>query len=172
MQAGHVAIALAISSYAPELTGGRIDAFSIESMAVTLAATHLPNVGDVVPIWLKLAKPTFHCTWTHTLLFALAVGLLLLPFNPGLAMLTFVSLIIHYISDMPSSVGLPLLMPFTKKRFTLNLWADTGYFDVRDHFGWETFKGTYLQAWTWILEGGAYLFLFIRAYQKAVWPFA
>ncbi len=164
MQLGHYAVALAVSSYAPELTCGRIDAFSIESMAVTLAVTQLPNL-DVLPIWFKLAKPAFHCTWSHSILFALIIGLILLPFNPGWAILAFTSLIVHYLSDLPSSVGLPLLMPFTKKRFTLNLWADTGF------FGWETTKGTYLQAWTWILEGGAYLFLFIRAYQKGVWPF-
>jgi hypothetical protein len=164
MQAGHYAVILVISSYAPELTGGRMDAFSIESMAVAFAATQIPNL-DAVPIWLKWAKPSFHCTWSHTLLFALLAGLILLPFNTGWAMLSFISILIHFLCDLPSSVGLPLLMPLTKKRFTIKLWADTG------HSGWETFKGSYIQAWTWILEGGAYLFLFIRAYQKAVWPF-
>lgn len=164
MQAGHYAVALVISSYAPELTCGQMDAFSIESMAVALAVHQLPNL-DAIPIWLKLAKPAFHCTWSHSLLFALCVGLLLLPFNSGWAMLSFISLLIHYLADLPSSVGLPLLLPFSKKRFTINLWADTGF------WGWESFKGTYLQAWTWILEGGSYLFLFIRAYQEAVWPF-
>ncbi len=34
MQAGHVAVALVISSFAPELTGGRMDAFSPESLGV------------------------------------------------------------------------------------------------------------------------------------------
>jgi len=164
MQAGHFAVALVISSYAPDLTGGKIDAFSLESIAVSLAAHELPNL-DGIPIMLGWAKKAFHCTWSHSLLFALIVGLILLPINAAWASLAFVSLIIHYMADMPSSVGLPLLMPITKKRFTFNLWADTGY------FGWESTKGTYLQAWTWILEGGAYLFLFIRAYQKGVWPF-
>ena len=164
MQLGHVATALVISSFAPELTGGAVQAFSAESIAVSMAAHWLPNL-DGIPIMLGWAKKAFHCTWSHSLLFALAVGLILLPFNAGWASLAFVSLLIHFLADMPSSVGLPLLMPLTKKRFTLNLWADTGY------FGWESTKGTYLQAWTWILEGGAYLVLFIRAYQEAVWPF-
>ena len=164
MQLGHFAVALVISSYAPELTAGKIDAFSLESIAVSLVAHELPNL-DGIPIMLGWAKKAFHCTWSHSLLFALLVGLILLPFNAAWASIAFVSLIIHYMADMPSSVGLPLLMPITKKRFTLNLWADTGY------FGWESTKGTYLQAWTWILEGGAYLFLFIRAYQVGVWPF-
>ncbi len=164
MQVGHYALALAISSYAHELTGGRVESFSLEAIAVALIVHQLPNL-DVIPIWLKIAKPSFHCTWSHSLLFAFIVGLVLLPFNAAWASLAFVSLIIHFCADLPSSVGLPLLMPFTRKRFSLNLWADTGY------FGWETTMGTYIQAWTWILEGGAFLFLFIRAYQKGVWPF-
>ncbi len=164
MQLGHVAVALVISSYAPELTGGQMEAFSAESIAVSMLAHWLPNL-DVIPIWLKIAKPSFHCTWSHSLAFILAVSLLLLPFNSAWAILAAVSLIIHFLADMPSSVGLPLFLPFTKKRYTLSLWADTGY------FGWETFIGSYVQAWPWILEGGAFLFLFIRAYQKAVWPF-
>ncbi|MFH0976205.1 MAG: metal-dependent hydrolase [Spirochaetota bacterium] len=164
MQLGHWAVSLVISSYAPELTGGAVDAFSLESIAVSIAAHQLPNL-DAVPIWLKWAKPAFHCTWSHSLVFALAVGLILLPFNAAWAALAFTNLIIHYMADLPSSVGLPLLLPFTKKRFTINLWADTGF------WGWESIKGTYLQAWTWILEGGAYLVLFIRAYQEGVWPF-
>ena len=163
MQLGHVAVALAISSFAPELTGGQIEAFSGEAIAVTFIAHWLPNL-DVIPIWMKIAKPSFHCTWSHSLLMALLVGLILYFVNPAWAMLGTVSLLIHFLADMPSSVGLPLLMPL-KKRFSINLWADTG------HSGWVALKGTYMQAWTWLLEGGAFLFLFIRAYQVRVWPF-
>ncbi len=164
MQAGHFAVALTISSFAPELTGGQIDAFSIEAMAVALIAHELPNL-DGLPIMLKLAPKAFHCTWSHSLLLPILVGLILLPFNWGWASIAFVSLIIHLLADMPSSVGLPIFLPFTKKRFTFNLWADTGA------YGWISFKGTYQQAWTWILEGGAFLLLLVRAYQEAVWPF-
>jgi membrane-bound metal-dependent hydrolase YbcI (DUF457 family) len=164
MQVGHVAVAFAISSFAPELTGGRMDAFSPESIAVAFAFHFLPNL-DVVPIWLKWAKPAFHCTWSHSLAFVVAVGLVLLPFNAGWAMLGSTALLVHLLCDMPSSVGLPLLLPFTKRRFTFKLWADTG------HSGWVTFRGTYEQSWTWILEGGAYVVLFVRAYQEGVWPF-
>lgn len=164
MQVGHVAVSLIISSYAPELTGGKMQAFSDESIAVSLVSHWLPNL-DVIPIWLKIAKPSFHCTWSHSLLFVLLAGLILLPINISWAIIAVASLLIHFLADMPSTVGLPLLMPL-KKRFSVRLWADTGY------FGWETFKGSYVQAWPWILEGGTYLFLFIRAYQLGVWPFA
>ena len=164
MQAGHVAVALVISSFAPELTGGRMEAFSPESIGVAFAAHWLPNL-DVIPIWLRIVKKSFHCTWSHSLLFVALVGLLLLPFDVGWAALTVASLLIHLLADLPSSVGLPLLLPFSKRRFSLNLWADTGY------GGWATTRGTYEQAWTWVLEGGAFLLLFVRAYQEVVWPF-
>lgn len=164
MQVGHVAVALVISSYAPELTGGKMQAFSGESIAVAMLAHWLPNL-DVIPIWLKWAKDAFHCTWSHSILLALILGAILWPINSAWATLGVASLLLHFMADMPSSVGLPLLLPISRKRFTLSLWADTG------HSGWEAFKGSYVQAWTWLLEGGAYLFLFIRAYQEAVWPF-
>ncbi|MCX7677921.1 MAG: metal-dependent hydrolase [Spirochaetes bacterium] len=164
MQLGHVAVALVVSSYAPEITGGRIAAFSGEAVAVSFIAHWLPNF-DVIPIWLGWAKDSFHCTWSHSFLFAIAASVILLPINVGWAVLGFVSLIVHYLADLPSSVGLPLFMPW-KRRFTLNLWADTG------HSGWFAFKSTYEQAWTWLLEGSAFVFLFIRAYQCGVWPFA
>ena len=170
MQAGHYAVALTIASFAEPLTGGHIGNFSLEAMAVTVAATTIPNL-DGIPIMLKLAPKAFHCTWSHTVLFPVLVGLIMLalsavtPLHWGWASLVFVSMIVHLLSDMPSSVGLPLFMPFTKKRFTFNLWADTGV------YGWISFRGTYEQAWTWILEGGSYLILLIRLYQCNVFPF-
>ncbi len=165
MQAGHVAVALVISSFAPELTGGRMEAFSTESILVSFVAQWLPNL-DVVPIWFRIAKKSFHCTWSHSLLVVAACGVLLAPINLGWALLTEASLVLHLLADLPSSVGLPLLLPFSKKRFSLNLWADTGY------GGWVTTRGTYEQAWTWVLEGGAFVVLFVRAYQEVVWPFS
>ncbi len=165
MQIGHAAVALVIASFAPELTGGRVDAFSVEAITVAIVSHWLPNL-DVIPIWLKWAKPNFHCTWSHSFLFALTVFLVLLPFNVGWAMLALASILLHYAADLPSTVGLPLLLPFSRKRFSLRLWADTGA------GGWMSMKGTYEQSWTWILEGGAYVVLFVRAYQVGVWPFA
>ncbi|MBF0104202.1 MAG: metal-dependent hydrolase [Deltaproteobacteria bacterium] len=169
MQVGHAALAAVIASYAPEITGVTggpvVEAFSWEAVIVVFLAHFLPNF-DVVPIRLGLAKDSFHCTWSHTFLFAILVGALLLPINPSWSFLAFVSLILHYLADSPSSVGLPLLLPFSKKRFSCYLWADTG------HSGWFSFKGTYMQSWTWFLEGGMFLVLLVRAYQEGVFPFA
>ena len=169
MQVGHVAVAGLIASYTAEishLAGGPIvPSFSGEALAVAFLAHWLPNF-DVVPIRLGLAKDSFHCTWTHTLLFTALVGLILWPINASWALISVMSIVIHFMSDIGSSVGLPLLMPFTKKRYTLNLWADTG------HSGWIAFKGSYMQTWTWILEGFVILFLIIRFYQLGIWPFS
>ena len=140
-------------------------ALSIESLIVAYGTHWLPNM-DVVPIKLGLAKDNFHCTWSHSLLFVVLVGLILWPINASWALMGVISLAIHLLADMPSSVGLPLLLPFTRKRFTLNLWADTG------HSGWFCFYSTYQQAWTWILEGGMFVVLLVRFYQLQVWPFS
>jgi membrane-bound metal-dependent hydrolase YbcI (DUF457 family) len=168
VQLGHVALAGTIASFAPEITAAagvpRVDAWSAESLAVVFFAHYLPNF-DVIPIKLKLAPDRFHCSYSHSLLFAVAVGLGVWPFSASWAVLATVSLLLHFVADSGSSVGLPLLLPFSRKRFSLYLWADTG------HSGWFAFRSTYQQAWTWITEGGMFLVLAARCYQFGVWPF-
>jgi membrane-bound metal-dependent hydrolase YbcI (DUF457 family) len=168
MQVGHVAVAATIASYAPQIStlagGPSMRPFSVEALAVAFVTHWLPNF-DVVPIKLGWAKDSFHCTWSHTFVFVALVSLLLWPINATWALMGLISLVVHFLADMGSSVGLPLLMPLTNKRFTLNLWADTG------HSGWFTFVGSYQQSWTWVLEGGMFVVLLVRAYQVGVWPF-
>ena len=167
MQLGHVALAATIASYAEPITGWTgvsVSNFSTEALLIAYIAHWLPNL-DVLLIWPKIMPDSFHCTWSHSLIFVLLVGLILWPFNVAWAILAVVSLIFHMLADMPSSVGLPLFMP-SKKRFTFKLWADTG------HSGWFALRSTYEQSWTWILEGATFLFLFVRMYQCQVWPFA
>lgn len=62
-------------------------------------------------------------------------------------------------------IGLPLLLPFSRRKSSLYLWADTG------HSGWFALTSTYQQAWTWITEGGMFVVLAARCYQLGVWPF-
>lgn len=165
MQLGHVAVALTIASFAPELTGGQVEALSLEAILVALIAHEFPNFDGLV-IMAKLAPKKFHCTWSHSLIVGFLAGLVTWFINPSWGYIFWMSIFLHYLADMPSSVGLPLFMPFSYKRYTFNLWADTGY------FGWVSFKGTYEQAWTWILEGGAYVVLLVRLYQLRFWPFS
>lgn len=168
MQLGHVALAGTIASFAPQITrsvgGPTIKAWSWESLAIVFLAHFLPNL-DVIPIKLGWAKDRFHCTYSHTLFFAAVVGLAFGSINVSCAALAFVSLMLHFAADMGSSVGLPLLLPFSRRRFSLYLWADTG------HSGWFTFTGSYRQAWPWLTEGAMFVILAVRAYQLAVWPF-
>jgi membrane-bound metal-dependent hydrolase YbcI (DUF457 family) len=169
VQVGHLALAGAIASFAPEITAAagvpRVNAWSAESIVVVFVAHYLPNF-DVIPIKLGWAADRFHCSYSHSLLFAVAVAAALWPFNASWAVLALVSLLLHFVADSGSSVGLPLLLPFSRKRFSLFLWADTG------HSGWFAFRSTYQQAWTWVTEGGMFVVLAARLYQLRVWPFS
>lgn len=164
MQIGHVAVALTIASFAPELSGGEIDALSLESILIAFFAHEFPNFDGFL-IMTGLAPKSFHCTWSHSLIVGFVAGLLAWFINPAWGYIFWLSIFLHYIADMPSSVGIPIFLPFSKKRYTFNLWADTGY------FGWVSFIGTYQQSWTWILEGGVFVVLFVRLYQIGFWPF-
>lgn len=169
MQVGHVAVAATIASFAPEITAAagvrRVDAWSMESLLVVFLAHYLPNF-DVIPIKLGWAPDRFHCSYSHSLLFAAAVAGALWPLDASWAVLALVSLLMHLAADLGSSVGLPLLLPFSRRRFSLYLWADTG------HSGWFAFTGSYRQAWTWVTEGAMFVVLTARLYQLRVWPFS
>jgi len=43
-----------------------------------------------------------------------------------------------------------LLLPFSQRRFSLNLWKNTGY------WGRAMYVGYYRQPWAWILEGAVF----------------
>jgi hypothetical protein len=59
-------------------------------------------------------------------------------------------------------VGLPLLWPFYKKKLTIALFKDTGY------WGKSMLVGYYKQPMSWVLEGGVTVFLFYRLFQIGV----
>jgi membrane-bound metal-dependent hydrolase YbcI (DUF457 family) len=162
-------MAATIASFAPEIAAAAgvppVRAWSVESLVVVFVAHYLPNF-DVIPIKLGWATDRFHCSYSHSLLFAAIVAAILWPVNASWAVLALVSLLLHFLADSGSSVGLPLLLPFSRRRFSLYLWADTG------HSGWFAFKSTYQQAWTWVTEGGMFVVLAARLYQLRVWPFS
>ena len=74
---------------------------------------------------------------------ALAVAL----FGPWLGGLALASVVAHVLADLPTDTGLPLLPPLSRRRFSLNLWRNTGY------WGRAMYVGYYRQPWAWILEG-------------------
>lgn len=145
MQLGHLPLSLAIASYdwSPK-------------MAVFCIGMHfLPNADSLV-VKAGFAKPEFHCTITHTFLFAFVVSGIVYLISPHYAPFAFVALITHYFADFGSTVGLPLLWPLSKKRYTFALFKDTGY------WGWEMYTGYYRQPMSWVLEGVTLLFFAYR----------
>ena len=136
MQLGHVPLALAIASYdwSPE-------------MALFCTGMHFFPNADSLVVKAGLAKPEFHCTVTHSILFAVVVSAIVYLINPHYAPFAFVALITHYLADIGSTVGLPLLWPLSKKRYTMALFKDSGY------WGWEMYTGYYKQPMAWVLEG-------------------
>ena len=131
MQFGHVGIALAIASIDPRP----------ETFLVVGAAQFLPNADSLV-IRAGWARPDFHGTWSHSLTFCVAVG--------AVAVLLFASIVAHVVADLPTDTGLPLLLPFSRRRFSFNLWRNTGY------WGRAMYTGYYRQPWAWILESAVF----------------
>lgn len=145
MQLGHVPLALAIATYDWH-----------PGMAVFCLAVHmLPNADSLVER-AGLAKPGFHCTVTHTILFALVVAALIWPFSGHYALFGLIAILAHYAADIGSTVGLPLFWPLSKKKFTLALFKDTG------SYGWAMFRGYYAQPMAWVLELSVTAFLGFR----------
>jgi membrane-bound metal-dependent hydrolase YbcI (DUF457 family) len=137
MQFGHLGIALLIASLDPRP----------EVFAIVGAAQFLPNADSLV-IRAGWAKPEFHGTWSHSLVFCIGVMLLaIIAFGPWLGCLAGLSLAAHVVADMPTDTGIPLLLPFSRRRFSLNLWTNSGY------WGRAMYTGYYRQPWAWILEG-------------------
>src|SRR5438046_2935386 len=96
MQFGHLGIALAIASLDPRP----------ETFLVVGAAQFLPNADSLI-IRAGWARPDFHGTWSHSLLFSSAVGALAVAlFGPWLGGLALASIVAHVLaSASPPSQG-------------------------------------------------------------------
>ena len=145
MQAGHVPLALAIASYD----------WNPRMAAFCLAIHFLPNADSLV-VKAGFAKPDFHCTVTHSLFFALVVSGIVALFSPHYAIFALIAILAHYAADIGSTVGLPLLWPLSKRKFTLAFFKDTGY------WGWGMLRGYYAQPMSWVLEAGVTAFFGYR----------
>jgi len=146
MQAGHFAASLAIATYFD---------WNVPTVLYSAAIHWLPN-ADALVIKAGWAKDDFHCSITHTFLFAIVVSGLIFIFSRYYGILTFINLVVHMLADLPSDIGQRLFWPLSKKKFTLALWKDTGF------WGQDTIKGSYQQKWPWILESAVFLFLMYR----------
>jgi membrane-bound metal-dependent hydrolase YbcI (DUF457 family) len=146
MQAGHFAASLAIATYFD---------WNIPTVLYSVGIHWLPN-ADALAIKAGWAKDDFHCSITHTFLFAFLLSGLISIFSRYYVLLTLVNLVVHMIVDLPSTIGQQLFWPISKRKFTLALWEDTGF------WGRDTIKGCYRQKWPWILESAAFAFLIYR----------
>lgn len=151
MQLGHLPVALSVATYD----------WNPKMIAFCIGMHWLPNADSLVER-VGLAKPGFHCTVTHTLWFAVAVSALVAIVSPHYAAFAFVAIVTHFAADIGSTVGLPLLWPFYRKRMTLALFKDTGY------WGWDMCIGYYKQPMAWVLEGGVTVFLVYRLFEIGV----
>jgi len=147
MQVGHLPLALAIATYD----------WNPKTIGFVIAMHWLPNADSLV-VKAGLAKPDFHCTVTHTFLFAVLVSAIVALFSPHYAIFAFVAIVAHYAADIGSTVGLPLFWPAYKKRLTLGLFKDTGF------WGWDMYIGYYKQPMAWVLEGAVIAFLVYRLF--------
>ncbi|MBI3983128.1 MAG: metal-dependent hydrolase [Gemmatimonadetes bacterium] len=148
MQVGHLPLALAIATYD----------WNPRTAVFVVGMHFLPNADSLV-VRAGWAKPSFHCTVTHSVLFAAAVSGLIALASPHYALFAFVAIMAHYAADIGSTVGLPLLWPVSKRKFTLALFQDTGY------WGKEMYLGYYRQPMSWVLEGGVTAFFIYRLVQ-------
>lgn len=106
------------------------------------------------PFWTE--NGGFHCTVTHSFLFAIVVAAFIAIFSTKYAIFAFVAISAHYLADIGSTVGLPLMWPLTRKKYTLALFEDTGW------WGKSMFIGYYKQPMSWVLEGAVTLFFVYR----------
>ncbi len=151
MQLGHLPLALSIATYD----------WNPKTIVLCLGMHFLPNADSLV-VRAGFAKPEFHCTATHSVLFAAVISALVAIVSPHYGIFTFLAIMTHFAADIGSTVGLPLLWPVYKKKFTLALWKDTGY------WGWDMYICYYKQPLPWVLEGGVTAFLIYRLYAIGV----
>jgi len=148
MQLGHVPLALSIATFD----------WNPKTAVFCLAMHFLPNADSLVERS-GLAGPKFHCTVTHTTWFAVVVSAIVAIWSPHYAAFAFIAIMLHFFADLGSTVGIPFFWPFIRKRYTLALFKDTGY------WGKEMYLGYYRQPAACILEGAVIAFFTLRLFQ-------
>lgn len=148
MQFGHLPLALSIATYD----------WNPRTILLVLGMHFLPN-ADSLAVKAGFAEEEFHCSITHSFFFALVASAMVSLFSFHYAIFGLVAVLAHYAADLGSTVGLPLLWPFSKRKVTLALWQHTGY------WGKEMYTGYYRQPMAWVMEGGVTAFLIYRLFQ-------
>lgn len=152
MQFGHVLLGLLISTFD----------WNLKTILIVSFFSQLPNF-DAFLVWLKIKPKSYHCanSFTHTPLFALIVSLITSVFSIKYGVFAFITIMLHLMADLPTNTGIMLFYPFSKKKYTLNGWKETGF------WGWKSVKGYYSQKWPWITESTILLLLILKL---NIWP--
>jgi len=133
---GHITIALIISA---------LFYFDFRITLICLFFSWLPNV-DTILVKLDMVKKEFHDGPTHSIIFSIIFGIIVSIFSLKYGLIASVCYFLHLVSDLPTDKGISLLYPFTKKKFTINLWKSTGFLDIKNMVEY------YKQTWAKILE--------------------
>ncbi|RLG48277.1 MAG: hypothetical protein DRN92_01400 [Thermoproteota archaeon] len=132
MWLGHILSALLIASFS----------FTKENLAIALFFNWLPNI-DALLVKAGVKPKEFHDGPTHSFLFALVAGLPLIFLSIEKGIISFLSILAHLICDFPTDKGIPLLYPM-KRRFSLNLWKETGFLGIKSVYGFYKQKSALL----------------------------
>jgi hypothetical protein len=95
------------------------------NLPLLLIGGMVPNI-DFIFCHFKITDKNFHMGFIHTPFFLLlaSIPLYFLNFNYWLAFLS--GSFTHLIGDVGCDTGIMFLYPISKKRFTLNMWNNTG----------------------------------------------
>jgi len=135
--------------------------FDLATISVCMFFSWLPN-SDAILVKLGLAGKEFHTGPTHSLVFSLFIGLVVSIFSLKYGFIAFLCSFTHLICDLPVNTGIDFLYPFKKRKVSLNLWKDTGFWERKSIIGY------YKQKWAKILELLLFLLFIILLTLKEV----
>lgn len=134
---GHILTGLVVSS---------LFNFDARIILLCLFFSWLPNI-DAIFVKMRFAKKGFHDGPTHSITFSIIFGLIASFFSLEYGTIAFLCYFLHLLCDLPTDTGISIFYPLTKKRYSLNLWKETGF------WGNKSILGYYKQKWAKILEG-------------------
>ncbi len=135
--------------------------FDAVAIALGLFFSWLPNV-DALIARAGIRRNEFHDGPTHSIAFAIIIGGIVSLVSPIYGLIAFLGCFLHCLSDMPTNSGVPLFYPLSKKRITLNLWSETGFWGI------QSIRGYYSQKWAKLSELFVVILLLILLVEKFV----
>ncbi|GEM_PF-1160444 len=152
MWAGHLIISLLI----PFLIGKT----TLFAFIVSVFYGLFPNLDGVIEI--ALSKKGFHSGPFHSISAAFFFSIPLIFYSRFYFALGFLSYLLHLLADLPTDKGIEIFWPFIKKRYSLPLWKETGFFGI------SSIKGYYRQKWPKIIEFSLLILLILLLIKNVI----